>query len=209
MYSQSFEQKDYEGCFTTRVEVQNFDIGKDMLRLHPPSEVGIVDLSVRCLPGRLCIKRKEEQVSEGGIYLPGSGSMDSDCGEVVSAGDGVTVKPGDWVAMRPNYGYWLEGDGIGLRFYGVEDDWELGLVATWVNDDWVPSRRWRRGKLEKKSLGILELPENMRTETVTILGDDRGYIVRARDAYDDILKGSDGYCYFNDLLIEAEIELCK
>lgn len=190
-----------------------FDIGKDQLRLHPPTPVDIPLGKITCLPGKFCIKRKTEEKTESGLYLPGSGSMDSDCGEVVHAGEGVDLQPGDWVAVRPTYGNWIENKskGVGIRFYGVEDDWEMGLVAVYDKEaeTWKPGRRWRRGQIEKKYAGILELPDTHKPEVLTIQGDDVGYVVRLGDVNDFPLFGSDGYVYFPDTIVEAELELCK
>jgi hypothetical protein len=206
--------RDGEGSVSTCISLTGFEVGKDQLRLQPPQEIDWDAGGITCLPGRFAIKRKVQEKTESGLYLPPSGSLDTDCGEVFEVGEGVDVAVGDWVACVPNHGCWIQNPEVGveIRFYGVGNNWESSLVARWckVKKDWVPARGYRRGTLEREYVGMLELPDSARRpKTMRIRESEcKVYVIRAGDAFGYCLYGSDGYVYFPVELIEGIEETC-
>jgi len=146
----------------------------------------------KALPGRVVVIADSERTEQGGIIIPqGQGALNTagrlrpDIGTVIAVGDGVTLNPGDRVAIRPYDGQWNDWNGHkdALRFYGIgrsadylESEripWHESIPAVFVDSVMFPTHDGVLVRRDRDWPEGLACPDNVRQWK------DSGTVVRA------------------------------
>lgn len=174
-------------------QAQDFVTGANEIVLRAPSDRDLIDLQARLTPGKVAVLMDQTDMTGSGLYLPPSGILGQDTGFVIGVsprncskwplrqdehGPDELLAIGDYVAIRPNYGIWIDdwmGEGNNVRFYGVGNRWEDAIVAKWDNEGkgFKALPLWIGGVVVKDHT-FIDLPDDYSPETVVKVQTDDG-----------------------------------
>lgn len=152
-----------------------------------PDDISKFEGRYKALPGRtVALADIERDTSNGGILLADKlrGNLRPDICTVLDAGEGVPLKKGERIVVRPYDGSWVKEGSSQIRFYGVVSNgqtqkselipWDESIVGRIEGNEFVPVGQNMVVRFEQVSTDVL-LVNELRQDVVVVVhpGDTR------------------------------------